>query len=166
MACLVMNSGPVPLKTCRVGQRCTFNLSQAETSSRWCGVVVRREGSRSVNEKMLENDGDVNVKDTVQAPKILGCRVYSVSQTVGCASLGGRIALHEVLTSFQLSVPRHFLFNLKILNHEVQEIELSQAEVCKSKFNLEVIRSFFTSGLQTNWRRGEIQLPCCLRLTR
>ncbi|GFY02754.1 uncharacterized protein TNCV_3506341 [Trichonephila clavipes] len=27
----------------RVGQRYTLNLSRAETSSRWCGVVVRRE---------------------------------------------------------------------------------------------------------------------------
>ncbi|GFY02739.1 uncharacterized protein TNCV_3506191 [Trichonephila clavipes] len=33
----VMNSSPVPLKTHRVGQRCTLNLSRAETSSRWCG---------------------------------------------------------------------------------------------------------------------------------
>ncbi|GFU70827.1 uncharacterized protein TNCV_3667941 [Trichonephila clavipes] len=33
----VMSSIPVPLKTRRVGQRCTLNLSRAETSSRWCG---------------------------------------------------------------------------------------------------------------------------------
>ncbi|GFU56690.1 hypothetical protein TNCV_1822241 [Trichonephila clavipes] len=38
---------PVPLKTHRVGQRCTLNLSRAETSSRWCGVVVRREDASS-----------------------------------------------------------------------------------------------------------------------
>ncbi|GFY06997.1 uncharacterized protein TNCV_4202681 [Trichonephila clavipes] len=38
----VMSSIQVPLKTRRVGQRCTLNLSRAETSSRWCGVVVRR----------------------------------------------------------------------------------------------------------------------------
>ncbi|GFX14732.1 uncharacterized protein TNCV_4017281 [Trichonephila clavipes] len=38
----VMGSSPVPLKTLRVGQRCTLNLSRAETFSRWCGVVVRR----------------------------------------------------------------------------------------------------------------------------
>ncbi|GFW41927.1 uncharacterized protein TNCV_6361 [Trichonephila clavipes] len=43
----VMSSSPVPLKTCRVGQRCTLNVSRAETSSRWCGVVVRREGASS-----------------------------------------------------------------------------------------------------------------------
>ncbi|GFX56006.1 uncharacterized protein TNCV_1953261 [Trichonephila clavipes] len=41
VACLVTSSSPVPLKTRRVGQRCTLNLSRAETSSRWCGVVVR-----------------------------------------------------------------------------------------------------------------------------
>ncbi|GFY10130.1 uncharacterized protein TNCV_359971 [Trichonephila clavipes] len=47
VACLVTSSSPVPLKTRRVGQRCTLNLSRAETSSRWCGVVVRRGGASS-----------------------------------------------------------------------------------------------------------------------
>ncbi|GFU92590.1 hypothetical protein TNCV_4795181 [Trichonephila clavipes] len=37
MACLVTSSSPVPLKNRCVGQRCTLNLSRAETSSR--GVV-------------------------------------------------------------------------------------------------------------------------------
>ncbi|GFV95760.1 hypothetical protein TNCV_1728101 [Trichonephila clavipes] len=39
---LVTSSSPVPLKTSRVWQRCTLNLSRAETSSRWWGVVVGR----------------------------------------------------------------------------------------------------------------------------
>ncbi|GFV38902.1 uncharacterized protein TNCV_192701 [Trichonephila clavipes] len=43
----VMSSSSVPLKTRRVGQRCTLNLSRAETSSRWCGVVVKRGGTSS-----------------------------------------------------------------------------------------------------------------------
>ncbi|GFT75191.1 putative LOC100569746 [Trichonephila clavipes] len=47
VACFVTSSIPVPLKTRRVGQRCTLNLSRAETSSRWCGVVVRRGGASS-----------------------------------------------------------------------------------------------------------------------
>ncbi|GFT37034.1 uncharacterized protein TNCV_175521 [Trichonephila clavipes] len=47
VACLVTSSSPVPLKTRCVGQRCTLNLSRAETSSRWCGVVVRRDGASS-----------------------------------------------------------------------------------------------------------------------
>ncbi|GFW44577.1 hypothetical protein TNCV_4481231 [Trichonephila clavipes] len=42
VAGLVTSSSPVPLKTCRVEQRCTLNLSRAKTSSR--GVVVRRGG--------------------------------------------------------------------------------------------------------------------------
>ncbi|PRD25835.1 UNVERIFIED_CONTAM: hypothetical protein NCL1_39753 [Trichonephila clavipes] len=37
-------SSPVPLKTRRVGERCTLNLPRAQTSSSWCGVVVRRGG--------------------------------------------------------------------------------------------------------------------------
>ncbi|GFX98512.1 uncharacterized protein TNCV_1500901 [Trichonephila clavipes] len=47
VACRVTSSSPVPLKTRRVGQRCTLNLSRAQTSSRWCGVVVRRGGASS-----------------------------------------------------------------------------------------------------------------------
>ncbi|GFY36174.1 uncharacterized protein TNCV_4845461 [Trichonephila clavipes] len=43
----LQGSSPVPLKTRRVGQRCTLNLSRAETSSRWRGVVVRRGGASS-----------------------------------------------------------------------------------------------------------------------
>ncbi|GFY02865.1 uncharacterized protein TNCV_3507451 [Trichonephila clavipes] len=42
VACLVTTLNPVPQKTRRVCQRCTLNLLRAETSSRWCGVVVRR----------------------------------------------------------------------------------------------------------------------------
>ncbi|GFW50365.1 hypothetical protein TNCV_2886711 [Trichonephila clavipes] len=42
MAALVTSSNPVPLKTCRVEKRCTINLSRAQTSFRWYGVVVRR----------------------------------------------------------------------------------------------------------------------------
>ncbi|GFX50681.1 uncharacterized protein TNCV_2722671 [Trichonephila clavipes] len=41
---LVTSSSPEPMKTRRVGERCTLNLSRAQTSSRWCGVVVRRWG--------------------------------------------------------------------------------------------------------------------------
>ncbi|GFX73805.1 uncharacterized protein TNCV_4291211 [Trichonephila clavipes] len=47
VACLVTSSSPVPLKTHRVGQQCTLTLPRAETSSRWCGVVVRRGGASS-----------------------------------------------------------------------------------------------------------------------
>ncbi|GFS96099.1 uncharacterized protein TNCV_3309171 [Trichonephila clavipes] len=44
VARLVTSSNPVPLKTRRVGQRCTLNLSRAEMSSRWFGLVVRKGG--------------------------------------------------------------------------------------------------------------------------
>ncbi|GFX21412.1 uncharacterized protein TNCV_677621 [Trichonephila clavipes] len=38
----VTSSSPVPLKILRVGKRCTLNLSRAQTSSCWSGVVVKR----------------------------------------------------------------------------------------------------------------------------
>ncbi|GFW99788.1 uncharacterized protein TNCV_3420171 [Trichonephila clavipes] len=44
---LVTSSSPVSHKTRRVGERCTLNLSRAQTTSRWCGVVVRRGGVSS-----------------------------------------------------------------------------------------------------------------------
>ncbi|GFW80209.1 uncharacterized protein TNCV_461161 [Trichonephila clavipes] len=47
VAGFVTSSSPVPLKTRRVGQRYTLNLSTADTSSRWCGVVVRKRGASS-----------------------------------------------------------------------------------------------------------------------
>ncbi|GFV81446.1 uncharacterized protein TNCV_51701 [Trichonephila clavipes] len=50
-----MSSSPVPLKTRRVGQRCTLNLSRAETSSHWCGVVIRRGVPAQVSATSLDH---------------------------------------------------------------------------------------------------------------
>ncbi|GFS71311.1 uncharacterized protein TNCV_5050561 [Trichonephila clavipes] len=50
-----MSSIQVPLKTRRVGQRCTLNQSRAETSSRWCGVVVRRGVPAQVSSTSLDH---------------------------------------------------------------------------------------------------------------
>ncbi|GFS59967.1 uncharacterized protein TNCV_3957601 [Trichonephila clavipes] len=47
VAGLVTSSSPVPLKTSRIGEQCTVNLSRAETSSRWCSVIVRRVDASS-----------------------------------------------------------------------------------------------------------------------
>ncbi|GFT00795.1 uncharacterized protein TNCV_3114601 [Trichonephila clavipes] len=44
---LVTSSSPVPLKTGRVGDRSTLNLSRTQIPSRWCGMVVRRGGASS-----------------------------------------------------------------------------------------------------------------------
>ncbi|GFU75667.1 hypothetical protein TNCV_1488751 [Trichonephila clavipes] len=38
----VTSSSPVPLNTLHIGERCTLNLSRAQTSSCWSGVVVKR----------------------------------------------------------------------------------------------------------------------------
>ncbi|GFV52876.1 DUF4817 domain-containing protein [Trichonephila clavipes] len=44
VAGFVTSSSPVPLKTRRVGQRCTLNLSRAEMSSRCCQVIYSQFG--------------------------------------------------------------------------------------------------------------------------
>ncbi|GFY13364.1 hypothetical protein TNCV_2336281 [Trichonephila clavipes] len=41
----VASSSRVPLKTHRVGERCTLNLSRAQTSFRWCGVPAQVSSS-------------------------------------------------------------------------------------------------------------------------
>ncbi|GFX59040.1 uncharacterized protein TNCV_3814741 [Trichonephila clavipes] len=51
----VMSSSPVPLKTRREGNQCALNLSRAETSSRWCSVVVRRAGPAQVSSTPLDH---------------------------------------------------------------------------------------------------------------
>ncbi|GFT52949.1 uncharacterized protein TNCV_1460491 [Trichonephila clavipes] len=51
----VMSSSLVPLKIRRVGQRCTLNLSRAETSSCWCSVVVKRGGCHLRHLSMVQN---------------------------------------------------------------------------------------------------------------
>ncbi|GFW93993.1 hypothetical protein TNCV_4813111 [Trichonephila clavipes] len=43
----VMRSSTVPPKTRRVGERCTLNLSRAQTYSRWCGVLAQGLWSRT-----------------------------------------------------------------------------------------------------------------------
>ncbi|GFV56742.1 hypothetical protein TNCV_2539441 [Trichonephila clavipes] len=43
----VTSSSPVSTKTHHVGKRCMLNLSRAQASSCWCGVVVRRGGDSS-----------------------------------------------------------------------------------------------------------------------
>ncbi|GFT16044.1 hypothetical protein TNCV_3315811 [Trichonephila clavipes] len=49
VACLVKSS----IKTHNVGQRCTLNLSRAETSSRWCGVHGSQQQHSYVNPSCL-----------------------------------------------------------------------------------------------------------------
>ncbi|GFX25439.1 hypothetical protein TNCV_1424231 [Trichonephila clavipes] len=55
MAGFVTSSSSVLLKTRRVGQRCTLNLSRTETSTRWCGLVISR-GGRPRHLTMVQND--------------------------------------------------------------------------------------------------------------
>ncbi|GFS83544.1 hypothetical protein TNCV_66851 [Trichonephila clavipes] len=50
---------PSTTKDRRVGQRGTLNLSRAETSSRWCGVVVRRGVPAQVSSTSLDHGSKI-----------------------------------------------------------------------------------------------------------
>ncbi|GFV53426.1 hypothetical protein TNCV_2205621 [Trichonephila clavipes] len=63
VACLVTSSSPVPLKTRRVGQRCTLNQSRAETSSSCSPTgfatayqLLHRFSKRQVANSIVKND--------------------------------------------------------------------------------------------------------------
>ncbi|GFW51979.1 uncharacterized protein TNCV_1189101 [Trichonephila clavipes] len=63
----VTSSSPVPLKTRRVGEQCMLNLSRAQTSSRWCGVLFRRVVPAQVSSSSL----DRGLKLRCPSPKAL-----------------------------------------------------------------------------------------------
>ncbi|GFY01592.1 uncharacterized protein TNCV_2607761 [Trichonephila clavipes] len=54
VAGFVTSSSPVQLKSRRVGQKCTQNLSRAQTSSRWCGIEEKGVPTRYLT--MVQND--------------------------------------------------------------------------------------------------------------
>ncbi|GFV73253.1 uncharacterized protein TNCV_317731 [Trichonephila clavipes] len=78
MACLVTSSSPVPLKTHRVEQRCTLNLSRAEMSTRWCGVVVRRGVLAQVSSTSLDHGSKLRGPSS----KALVCKPLTTSRCV------------------------------------------------------------------------------------
>ncbi|GFY08931.1 uncharacterized protein TNCV_4661231 [Trichonephila clavipes] len=64
----IMSSSRVPLKTRRVGERFTLNLLRAQTSSRWCGVVIKRGG---VPAQVMSSSLDHGSKLRIPSPKFL-----------------------------------------------------------------------------------------------
>ncbi|GFV61307.1 hypothetical protein TNCV_4103651 [Trichonephila clavipes] len=71
VACFVMGSSPVPPKTRRVGQRCTLNLSRAETFSRWDGQGPPTSlPLPATSRENLRLDGYLKKPHSVKAPYI------------------------------------------------------------------------------------------------
>ncbi|GFV85087.1 uncharacterized protein TNCV_3320251 [Trichonephila clavipes] len=101
-----MSSIPVPLKTRRV------KLSRAETSSRWCGVVVRRGGASSgvvhvtwfkitwsvAKSPRVAEQCDVNINSTQLNPRNVPWGRFS--QNLFCS--GFLLVERNILTNFQV----------------------------------------------------------------
>ncbi|GFT57513.1 HTH_Tnp_Tc3_2 domain-containing protein [Trichonephila clavipes] len=68
----VMSSIPVPLKTRRVGQRCTLNLSRAETSSRCWKYPRNLETPRVISRlwQRFQDDGNVSKCYSTGRPRV------------------------------------------------------------------------------------------------
>ncbi|GFX38475.1 hypothetical protein TNCV_2344481 [Trichonephila clavipes] len=64
-----MSSSPVPQNTHRVGERCMLNLSRAQTSSRWCGVVVRR-GDFQLRSRPCHLTRVQNYRSVAKSPRV------------------------------------------------------------------------------------------------
>ncbi|GFX18102.1 hypothetical protein TNCV_1577811 [Trichonephila clavipes] len=83
----VMSSSPVSLNTLHVGQRRTFNMSRAETSSRWCGVVVRRGGGANSGvllvTTMVQNNGYIAKSPRVAEECDVNIPSFSYSRDFG-----------------------------------------------------------------------------------
>ncbi|GFX53842.1 uncharacterized protein TNCV_1597881 [Trichonephila clavipes] len=88
VACLVTSSNPVPLKIHRVGQRCTLNLSRAETSSRWCG------GCASVGHSST---------DCTLVPKCVNCTQSHPSDSKLCQKWKLEKQIQEIKTNKNIS---------------------------------------------------------------
>ncbi|GFY34236.1 uncharacterized protein TNCV_2505391 [Trichonephila clavipes] len=63
----VTNSSSVPLKTHRVGDLCTLNLSRAQSSSRWRGVIVLRGVPAQVSSSFLDHSSKL------RGPNVANC---------------------------------------------------------------------------------------------
>ncbi|GFV11596.1 putative sodium-dependent multivitamin transporter [Trichonephila clavipes] len=83
-----MNSSPVPLKTHRVGERCTLNLPRAQMFSRWYGVV--EEGMPAqVSSSSLDHGS--------KSPKILFMSVGLYSPSIALSAVSGLSHIVSIL---------------------------------------------------------------------
>ncbi|GFS70419.1 hypothetical protein TNCV_4182481 [Trichonephila clavipes] len=66
------------LKICSAGEQCTLNLSRTQTSSRWCGGVVRRRGCRLRTATNVQKINDYDKEGLMITEAItLDCRSYT-----------------------------------------------------------------------------------------
>ncbi|GFW06232.1 uncharacterized protein TNCV_37071 [Trichonephila clavipes] len=93
VAGLVTSLSPVPLKAHRVGKRCTLNMSRAQTSSHWCGVIVSDEAhfwlNGYVNKQNCRIWSEANPRVYVETP------LHPEKLTVWCALWAGGILLQK-----------------------------------------------------------------------
>ncbi|GFW19628.1 uncharacterized protein TNCV_1605191 [Trichonephila clavipes] len=82
----VMSSSRVPLKTRRVGERFTLNLLRAQTSSHWCGEVVRRgRVPTQVMSSSLDHGSKLLAKFVAKSPRVPEQCAVNIHSPIKCS---------------------------------------------------------------------------------
>ncbi|GFU80786.1 putative LOC101896122 [Trichonephila clavipes] len=122
MACFVTGSNPVPLKTRRVGQRSTLNLSRAETSSRcdeahfWLNSYVNKQNCRIWSEA----NPQVYVETPLHPEKLTGA-LYGLVESFKNDE-GHNVTVNG--DRYRAMITNFFIPELN--NHDVQELWFQQ----------------------------------------
>ncbi|GFT08766.1 guanine nucleotide-releasing factor 2 [Trichonephila clavipes] len=160
VACLVTSSSPVPLKTCRVGQLCTLNLSRAETSSRCvlkneefslkldfsCGqaVVALWSSSRTCDRSCRVTDWRLDATEDPSCRRVNArfiCQVRAYMQMFGSYSQPSESEFF-----------RHSVHTYKVVQANWQQIELSfmQQPSFSTSYSTSTEESSFYDGYTIN----------------
>ncbi|GFX32104.1 uncharacterized protein TNCV_4099531 [Trichonephila clavipes] len=118
----VMSSIPVPLKTRRVGQRCTLNLSRAETSSRWSSCAAEQfHGDTSL--EAVDRRAPNNSKNWQGSPSrqtINGCVCNAFMSTEPSKLIGTKLSFQMNHASICETMMAAFVLNAMPVNAAFQ----------------------------------------------
>ncbi|GFS47718.1 histone-lysine N-methyltransferase SETMAR [Trichonephila clavipes] len=129
VACLVTSSSPVPLKTRRVGQRCTLNLSRAETSSRWSGTPIKAD--KSILE-FVQSSKNINDADSNNENEMNNAAPYPTSSEI-----------RNIMKSMRSYSEAHFNSEM---NNKMADIEQFDAKKRQCKEKDQILKSKFSDN--------------------
>ncbi|GFV09489.1 uncharacterized protein TNCV_3158871 [Trichonephila clavipes] len=113
----VSDYGRQVMSSSRVWERCTFNLSRAQTSSRWCGAVVRRGGSSS-GVVLVTLPWFKMTRSVAKSPRVAeqcDVNIHSLTRSVSRSFLQPRNAFFNSIDFLQAHVQLNDLVKQKLL---------------------------------------------------
>ncbi|GFY28091.1 hypothetical protein TNCV_4394251 [Trichonephila clavipes] len=112
-----MSYSPVPLKTRVIRERCTLNLSIAQTSSRWCGAIVKRGPVTRTTPEMFTGSWFEMTWSVAKSPRVAKqCDVNIPSFATNWTSETQRLQHSTFIESVEFSLIQLKATDLFILN--------------------------------------------------